>query len=255
LASVLTGEQWDRVSLTEKWLFVWGGMPPLIHIPNEEDRKFWLSDYTITYLERDLKDLVNLSDLMPFKKFQRIAALRAANLISYTELAKDSGIGIETARRYLEYLRISYQAFFIHPFYKNLTSSQIKSPKLFWTDNGLLRHLSELGYSLNNGQLYENYIAGELNKYLRTVRSETKLYFYRTRSGMEIDFILETPKGLIAIESKNRDTVTRSDFKALSKVAETSDKSWIGSIVTYRGNKIQQFGENQWAIPSCRLFS
>lgn len=255
LPSVLLGESWLRASEAENWLLKWGGMPSLIHISDEQGRKLWLKDYSSTYLERDLDDLANLNDLKPFRKFQRMAALRSANLLSYSELSKDSGIGVETARRYLEYLRISYQAFLVQPYHTNLTSSLVKTPKLFWIDNGLLRHLSEYGFTLDSGQLYENYIASELLKFIRTNRLETRLTFYRTRSGMEIDFILETENGIIALEVKNRDTVTASDFSALRRLAESSGKSWIGGLVIYRGNKIQQFSDNLWAVPSCRLFS
>jgi predicted AAA+ superfamily ATPase len=253
--AVLLGDSWQKSKEAEEWLLKWGGMPPLIHISDEQERKLWLRDYSTTYLERDLGDLANLNDLKPFRKFQRMAALRSANLLSYSELSKDSGIGVETARRYLEYLRISYQAFLVQPYHTNLTSSLVKTPKLFWVDNGMLRYLSEYGFTLDSGQLYENYIASELLKFIRTNALETRLTFYRTRSGMEIDFILETENGLIAIEVKNRETVTSSDFSSLVRLAESSGKSWIGGLVAYRGNNIQQFRENLWAVPSCRLFS
>lgn len=252
--SVLLGNSWERARMAEDWLFKWGGMPPLNHISGDNSKKNWLRDYSTTYLERDLGDLANLRDLKPFRKFQRIAALRAANLLSYSELSKDAGIGVESSRRYLEYLRISYQAFLVQPYSKNLTSSLVKTPKLFWMDNGLLRHLSGYGFALDNGQLYENYIASELLKFIRTNGLETKLSFYRTRSGMEIDFIIESENGLIAIEVKNRDVVTSSDFNALRRLAESSGKLWIGGIVVYRGNKIQQLTDQLWAVPSCRLF-
>jgi hypothetical protein len=111
--SLLMVETFDLHSKAEEWLYFWGGMAPLIHITDPNDRKLWLKDYAIAYLERDLADLANLNDLKPFRKFQQISALRTSNLISYTELAKDAGISIESARRYLEYIRISYQTFLI----------------------------------------------------------------------------------------------------------------------------------------------
>lgn len=253
--SVLIGKDWDLAKTAESWLNIWGGMAPMIHITTPRKKRFWLNDYATAYLERDLADLASLHDLKPFRKFQQISALRAANLLSYSELAKDSGIGIETARRYLEYLRISYQAFLLQPFHKNLTSSLIKTPKLYWFDNGLLRHLSGLGFDLDNGQLYENYIASEFMKFIRTTRSEAKLSFYRTRSGMEIDFILETTHGLLGFEVKSRDTVTASDFTNLNRLAEAASAEWLGGFIIYRGNKLEQFGKRSWAIPSVRLFS
>ncbi len=255
LNSVLIGQQWDVAKRAEEWLYTWGGMAPLIHIADPKYRKYWLKDYTTAYLERDLTDLANLSDLKPFRKFQQMAALRASNLISFTELSKDTGIGTETSRRYLEYLRISYQAFLLQPYHKNLTSSLVKTPKLFWLDNGLLRHLSGLGFDIDSGQLYENHVAAELMKFIRTKRLDVNLTFYRTRSGMEIDFILETHKGIIGIEVKNRETVSKSDFTNLKRLSEAAENEWLGGIVIYRGNQIQQFDKGLWAIPSCRFFS
>jgi len=254
LPEVLLGDKWQRAREAEDWLLRWGGMPPLIHLLDENSRRLWLRDYATAYLERDLSDLANLNDLKPFRKFQRIAALRAANLLSYSELSKDSGIGVETARRYLEYLRISYQAFLLQPYSKNLTSSLVKTPKLYWVDNGLLRHLSEYGFMLDNGQLYENYIASELYKFIRTNGLDTRLTFYRTRSGMEVDFILETDKGIIAIEAKSREEVVSSDFSSLRRLAESAGKLWIGGILVYKGNRVLQFNSQLWAIPSCRVF-
>jgi len=155
----------------------------------------------------------------------------------------------------MEYLNISYQNFLVQPYYKNLTSSLVKTPKLFWFDNGLLRQSSGLGFNIDSGQLYENYFASELMKYLRTMKIHAKLFYYRTRSGMEIDFIIETKKGIIAIEAKSRDVVTQSDFSALKKLASAAKDSWIGGIIVYRGNKTEQFGDRMWSVPSCRLLS
>ncbi len=181
--------------------------------------------------------------------------MRSANVLSYSDLSKDTGIGIETARRYLEYLRVSYQAFLMQPYSKNLTSSLVKTPKLFWVDNGLLRHLSGYGFTLDSGPLYENYFASEMYKFIRTSGSETWLTFYRTRSGMEVDFILENEKGFVAMEAKNRLSVTLSDFTSLRRLSASSGASFKGGIVVYRGNRIQSFGPRLWAVPSCRLLS
>jgi predicted AAA+ superfamily ATPase len=247
------GSEWELVKNTEEWLIKWGGMPALIHIKDESERINWIKDYIYTYLERDLSDLARLTDLRPFKRFQSIASLRAGNLLQYSELARDSSTSIETARRYLEYLNISYQNFLLQPYYKNLTSSLVKTPKLYWIDNGLLRQTSGLGFNVDSGQLYENYFASELMKFIKTDKNAAKLFYYRTRSGMEIDFIIETEQGIIALEVKNREKVTKSDFTAIRKIKTAAKDQFIGGIVVYRGNKIEQFDKQLWAIPSGRL--
>lgn len=252
---VLLGEKWDKARSAEEYLIKWGGMPSLIHIKDDARKQLWLKDFTITFLERDLGDLARIYDLLPFRKFQQLSALRSACILSYSDLARDAGIGVQTARRYLEYLTLSYQTFLLSPYSENLTSSIIKSPKVFWTDNGLLRSVSGLGFEVTNGQLYENYVASEMMKFLRTYRRNETLSFYRTRSGMEVDFCLNTRQGLIAMEVKYRDNVERSDFTALRKLKESAGKRWLCGLVIYSGNEIKKFEETIWAIPSCRLLS
>jgi uncharacterized protein len=253
--SVLLGKNWDDLTRAEDHLMGWGGMPALIHVTGNDQRRNWLKDYSATYLERDLLDLVRINDLLPFSRFQRFAALRATGLLSFTDLARDAGLGIETARRYIEYLRISYQAFLIQPYHRNLTSSLVKTPRLYWTDNGLLRHLSGIGFDAFTGELYENYVCAEIMKFLRSSRSNSNLSFYRTRSGMEVDFCVEVQGKLLAIEAKFRDRVTDSDFGSLKKLRAADESTWLCGIVLYRGNKIIQLDETMWAIPSCRFFS
>lgn len=253
--AVLLGSKWDKSFQPEEYLIKWGGMPALINIKDEVRKRAWLRDYLVTYLERDLGDLARMNDLMPFRKFQQLAALRSSNLLAYSELARDAGIGTETARRYLEYLRKSYQAVLLPPYRKNLTSSLIKTPKLYWLDNGLLRQLSGLGFDVMNGQLYENYVASEMIKYFRTAQMTEALSFYRTRSGMEVDFLLEAEGGMIGIEVKNRQTIDRSDFSSLKRLQEASKENWLCGLLVYRGNQIIKLDEKLWAVPSCRFFS
>jgi predicted AAA+ superfamily ATPase len=255
LPATLLGEDWDKAISAEEYILKYGGMPALLHIPDQEKKSIWLKDYSVAYLERDLNDLARLSDLMPFRTFQQLAALRSANLLSYSELARDAGIGTETARRYLEYLRLSYQAILLQPYQKNLTSRLVKTPKIYWLDNGLMRQLAGYGYDLMNGQIYENYIAAEIVKYLRTVKSKANLSFYRTRSGMEVDFCIETNDKLIGIEIKNRKNINKKDYTTLCKLKESAGKEWMCGLILYRGNEIKEVTEGIWSIPSCRLFS
>lgn len=236
----------------EKHILEWGGMPTLLDL-SESDRWEWLKNYGYTYLERDLADLARLDDLMPFRKFQRLSALRSGMLLNYSEIARDAGISVDTARRYLEYLRISYQAALLQPFYQNLTSSVVKTPKLFWSDIGIWRQLT--GFRGNmTGQLYETMVVGEIFKWMRTAQCDGELYFYRTRSGMEVDLLLETPAGLIGLEIKSRSTVSRKDARAMQVVAEAAGSQWRGGLIVYAGNLITRIASPDiWAVPSRRL--
>ena len=237
----------------EQHVLAWGGMPALLPLSDAE-RWEWLKNYGYTYLERDLADLARLDDLMPFRKYQKLSALRSSMLLNYSELARDTGISVDSARRYMEYLRLSYQTFLLQPYYKNITSSTIKTPKLFWTDVGIWRQLT--GYRGEmSGQLYETMVVAEIVKWIRTRGKEAELYFYRTRSGMEVDLLLETPTGIIAMEIKSRSTAYTKDTRAMRTVAKQLGNKWLGGLVIYTGMAIKPLAEPDiWAVPSHRLF-
>jgi len=237
----------------ENHVLHWGGMPALLAL-SENDRWQWLRNYGYSYLERDLTDLARLDDLMPFRKFEKLSALRCGMLLNYSEIARDAGISVDTARRYLEYLRISFQTALLQPYYRNLTSSVIKTPKLYWTDIGIWRQLTGFKGEMT-GPLYETMVVGELVKWMRTVQCDGELYFYRTRSGMEVDLLLETPAGLVGIEVKSRSTVSKNDVRTMQTVAEALGAEWRGGMLLYRGNRIMQIASPDiWAVPSRRLF-
>ena len=251
-ASLLGGED-AAYRDAEEFILRWGGMPALLPL-SESERWKWLKDYGYTYLERDLGDLARLNDLSPFRKFQRLAALRSGSLLSYSELARDAGVSVDTARRYLEYLRISYQTILLQPYYQNLTSSVIKTPKIYWLDVGILRQLSGFRGEAT-GEIYETMVVSELVKWIKTVQLDVEVYFYRTRSGMELDVLIETERGVIGMEIKSRKIIVGKDIGAMKKIASSLGNRWIGGIVVYRGDSIERIDEPQiWAIPSRRLF-
>jgi predicted AAA+ superfamily ATPase len=163
----------------------WGGMPALLPLPDAERAK-WLQSYDATYLERDLGDLARMDDLLPFHRFQRLCALRSAHLLSYAELARDAGLSATTSRRYIEYLRISYQAFLMQPYATNLTSLVVKSPKVYWVDLGLWRQLTRYQGEVT-GPMFETLVVTEIHKWVKTAELPVDLAFYRTRSGLEVD--------------------------------------------------------------------
>jgi len=254
--SAIIGNQMTIRKNIENYFLQWGGMPALIHLNQNSEKQQWLKNYIYTYLERDLSELVRLQDLEPFQKFQKLSALRCSALLNYSELARDAGISVDTARRYLEYLKLSYQVILLQPYMQNITSSTVKTPKLYWIDNGILRQLTGNISDVVTGQLYENYIVSEMYKCIKTFQKPATLYFYRTRAGLEVDVVIETVHGLIFCEIKNREEVVRSDYTTIKSVAQKLGKKFIGGLIIYRGDLVQQLDNPSiWAIPSWRLFT
>lgn len=235
-------------------LATWGGMPELLRL-EDPSRRDWLKSYQQTFLERDLADLVRLADLQPFRKLQKLCMLRTAGQLSFSDLGRDAGLGATTARRYVEYLRMSYQVFLLQPYATNLTSSVVKNPKLYWMDLGLLRH-ETLQLGPLDGRLFETLVVGEARKWIDTAGKDVELTYYRTRSGMEVDLLIRTPHGVLGIEIKNRETVEQKDLRGLRAVAAALGDDWLGGLVVYRGNEVDRADKtlSMFAMPVHRLF-
>ena len=254
IAPSLPADQDQKLQDLEGYILRWGAMPALLNMTDDERRK-WLKDYEYTYLERDLVNLVRLEDYEVFQKFKRLASLQSGQLLNYSELARDATISVDTARRYIDYLKLSYQAMLLEPYSKKITSSVVKTPKLYWFDVGLLRHLS--GYRGEYGAfIYHTMVIGEILKWMRTTLKKEEAFFYRTRSGLEIDLILETQQGTVGLVTKSRGDVVSSDAKALRDFAKHLGKDWRGGVIIYQGNTIKKIAEPDiWAVPSRRLFT
>lgn len=250
----MMGRADDDLRRAEQHLLEWGGMPGLLPL-GVLRRSQWLKSYETTYLERDLGDLARLDDLKPFRRFQQLAALRSGQMLSFSELARDAGMAVETARRYLEYLRLSYQAYLLQPFSENLTSQVVKTPKIFWADCGLLRSLTgrEADAPID-GHFFESYCAAEIVKYMRTLQSKAQVFYYRTRSGPEVDFLLQTSKGILALEVKKRESVSEADIRSMKRIEPTLRRRWLGGLVLYRGRELYEIERGYWALPTYRLF-
>ena len=254
---ILLGEPDARRRAALEHLLAWGGMPGLLELEPEE-RQEWFRSYQQTFLERDLADLVRLADLQPFRKLQRLAMLRSSQVLSYSELARDAQLGASTARRYLEYLHLTYQIVRLEPYHRNLTSQVIKSPKIFWSDIGLLRQgTGQWSRSSRlEDALFETLVVSEAQKWISTLARDVRLFYYRTRSGLEVDLLIETPDGLIGLEIKNRDGAISKDARGMAQLADSLGDEWLGGLVVHRGSRLELMREDIgiWSMPVHRLF-
>ena len=232
-----------------------GGMPELLRL-DDADRREWLRSYQQTFLERDLIDLARLHDLEPFAALQKLCMLRTGGLLSFSEFARDAKVAPTTARRYLDYLRMSYQVILLQPYACNLTSVVVKTPKVYWVDAGILRHGTKQWGDLTGAQ-FESVVVAEVHKWVSTAGRAVDLSFYRTRSGLEVDLLAESDGRLLGLEVKARVGADRADCRGLRALALALGDRWRGGLVVHQGTAIEELdgAAGLWGVPAHRLLT
>lgn len=197
------------------------GFYPPIH-DKELSPKEWLGYYYQTYLERDVRNVLNIGDLESFGRFVRLCAGRTGQLLNLSGLASDCGITHTTAKRWLSVLETSFIIFLLRPYYRNYGKRLIKSPKLYFLDCGLLCYLlqaSDPQYLYQHparGAIFESFVVSELYKNFVHRGEKPSLYFWRDSSGHEIDVLMESNNLLIPAEIKSGQTIAVDFFDSLN---------------------------------------
>ncbi|HED14363.1 MAG TPA: ATP-binding protein, partial [Gammaproteobacteria bacterium] len=197
--------------------FLWkGGYPELWENQKLSVRDFFES-YIRTYLERDLKAIINVSSLQDFQRFLRVTATRAGSLVNYRNIAKDVGVSSVTIKSWISALEQSGVVYILPPFFANLGKRMIKSSKLYFADHGLLCFLLNIN-SLDDwqghimkGNVWENFVFSEILKNNR-YRPGYQLFFYRDQNGVEMDFLIEDKKTITLIEAKSTENPDKKKF-------------------------------------------
>ncbi len=224
----------------DRWTALHTGFYPRLHdrgIPPE----VWLPDYVQTYIERDVRNLSNIGDLNQFSRFLALCAGRAAQLLNYSNLASDCGIAVDTARRWLSVLNASFIIFLLPPHHRNFNKRIIKSPKLYFYDTGLLCHLlgirkaSQIPAHPLQGAIFENYVIAETAKAYWHHRRSPPLYFWRDRTGHEIDLIIDEAGNLFPVEIKSGQTISGDMLAGLRWWCQLSGQSLETATLIHGG--------------------
>jgi len=184
---------------------LWKGGFPEIWAENLNAPDFF-EDYIQTYLERDIKQVLNVLNLRDFRRFLSLLALRVGQLLNYSVLSKEIGVAVNTIKAWVSALEVSGLITLLPPYYKNLGKRLIKAPKLYFCDNGLvaallhINSLQVLDHSAHLGNLWENFVFTE---YLKGgVVAGRDIFFFRDQNGVEIDFIIEKEGKVFLVEAK-----------------------------------------------------
>jgi predicted AAA+ superfamily ATPase len=205
----------------------------------------WYPNYIRTYIERDVRQIKNVSDLSVFQRFMKLCAGRIGQLLNISSLANDCSVSVGTAKAWLSLMEASYIIFMLHPHYKNFSKRLIKSPKLYFYDTGLASYLLEIETAKQlsthylRGGLFESFIVTELMKGLFNKGLMPHFYFWRDKVGHEVDCIIERAGMMFPIEIKAGKTITQDYFAGLNYWNELTESQSSNSFVVYAGSENQ----------------
>jgi predicted AAA+ superfamily ATPase len=232
----------------------WGGYPPVWQRDKSDDKFNWLKDYRRTYLERDISDVGQVANIDSFVIVQKLLCARTGNLLSLSEVAKDASLAVNTVKRYVSLLSMSFQCHLVSPYYENVGKRFVKSPKIYFPDPGVNRVvLGEM--SISSGASYESWVFSELIKWRQLVPIEPEIYFYRTSSGMEIDFLITGEDSILPVEVKFSEKISPADGRSLEQFLKEKEKIAKVGIIIYPGKELKEIRKNVWAIPDWYLFT
>ena len=230
-----------------------GGMPSVV--TEKVDRNDYFSSYVTTYIERDVRQLLNVGRTIEFYNFLQYIAVRTAQEVNYNSIAGDIGIDSKTAKNWISILEASGIIYLLQPYYSNLSNRIIKSPKLYFMDTGLCSYLAKypnaetLEVGALGGAIFETFVVSEIIKNLTShgIDPRMRLYYYRDKEQKEIDLVYVEGDTLYPVEIKKGVSPSNPDknFDVLQKYSKDVAKG----IVLCMSKSLQPINKNCWLVP------
>jgi len=218
------------------------GMYPRVYEEDLAPRRFF-SGYVQTYLERDVRSLIQVKDLRRFQQFLQLLAGRVGQLVNYSALAGDVGVSSTTIKDWISVLQASYVVFELPPYFENIKKRVLKSPKIYFCDPGLASHLMGITTAKQaardplRGSLYENLVLLEVLKARCNRGLDPNLYFYRDAAGREVDLLIRKEDSLIPIEIKSAATFHREFQEGIRRFREIAGNRVAAGSILYNGGR------------------
>jgi len=229
-----------------------GGYPtPAVELGSHDARAVWFEGYLRTYLERDLQDLAAIDNLLDFRRLMRATCLRLGNLANQADLGRDTRIPRPTVHRYLNLLETSYQLVRLEPYAVNRAKRLIKTPKLYWSDPGLALHLG--GQAEPTGAHLENLVLMDLLAWRDAGIPRPEVLYWRTTSGLEVDFVIEHKGGLWPIEIKAGARPAPRDLRGLQAFRDEYPDLFRGGLLLHGGDEVQWLSKEILGVPWWRV--
>ena len=229
-------KQWNPYELIVRGAF------PRVHEHSLDARRFF-NGYVQTYVERDVRSLIQLRDLSQFQKFLLLLAGRTGQIVNYTSLSNDTGVSSTTIKNWISVLKASYVLFELPPYFQNVGKRVIKSPKIYFTDTGLVSFLlgihdaNQAARDPLRGGLYENLVITEIMKSAYNVGIRPELYFFRDSNGNEVDLLIREAGICHPIEIKSSATFSKEFIKGLEKFRVLCPEQCGKGTVLFDGKK------------------
>ncbi|HEY5045391.1 MAG TPA: ATP-binding protein [Solirubrobacteraceae bacterium] len=235
--------------------------------PDAQDRSArgrarFFTSYVSTILGRDLPDIANVRDATGVERLLRILAARSAGLLSLRGIARELGVDHKTVAAQTRILEELFLVWRLQPWHVNLGSRQVKTPKIYMTDTGLLTHLTNIdakGIAQSAtlaGSIVETFVAMELARQCDWADSQASLFHYRDQQHREVDVVLELGSGEVAgVEIKTTAGVRAKDFAGLRYLRDKLGTRFRAGVVLYSGRQTLNFGDRLTAVPLCGLWS
>jgi predicted AAA+ superfamily ATPase len=243
-------------------LIVAGGYPSAIARHSPARRDAWFQSYIMTMLQRDIRDLANIADSTAIPRLLSVVAARAGSLLNFADLSRTMALPQTTLKRYFALLEGTFLVQLLRPWARNLGKRVIQTPKVYLNDSGLLTY--SLGATVNRlkaegtlaGAVLENFVMMELRKQCTWSTARPGMFFWRTTSGVEVDFVLEDRAGkVVGVEVKASATLGSQDTRGLRELADAVGKNWLRGVVLYAGKEVVPFASNLHGIPMTSLWA
>jgi predicted AAA+ superfamily ATPase len=235
-----------RAPATLEALLFQGLYPPIYD--RGLDAAIWYKNYVASYVERDVRQMVNVRDLSTFQRFVRMCAARTGQLLNLSGLAIDCGITHNTAASWLSVLEASFILHRLEPYHVNFGKRLVKTLKLYFYDSGLaawllgIQSAEQLAVHPQRGPLFETWVVAELLKARFDRALGSNLYFWRDRSGREVDLLIEQGAKLVPVEVKSGQTVAHDFFQGIDDWRRISGQTDSEAWLVFGGDREQERG-------------
>lgn len=242
------------------WRTILRGGYPEVALDAQRDFVLWQRSYMQTYVERDLRTLRQVGDLTQFQDFLRGLAARSGQLLNLSDLSRDLGIALNTVKAWLSALEASFQVVVVRPYFANIGKRLVKTPKVYFTDTGMLCFLTGLrdpdaaAFGPLNGSLFETAVLSEILRTYWHRGEEPRVHFWRTSAGSEVDFIVEHDASLVPIEVKLSATPRPGMAASINSLRADLGQKVRSGYVIHQGDVEWALGPHAYALPFARLW-